>query len=116
MISTTCRYLLYKKSKKASKKPTKKRKKDNSLAVELKYLCLKFKLDKERIDTKAINRIASVLDGLIISLSFTLANLFTRNMIFSFLIGFVAIFVLIYGFYEILGIILVKKGYEKNGL
>ena len=115
LISFISRYWLYKRSKKPSKKG-KNKNNSNNLAIEMKYLMSKFDLDKEKLNTLKIAKYISLLDGIIIALAATLVLIVTEDMVLIFTIGVVLIFLLIYVLYEILGRILIKKGYRKNGL
>lgn len=110
------RYALYKKSKKTSKKVKKAKKQKDNMAIEMKYLVHKFELDPAKLDTKKIAQLISSIDAFIIAVTFTFVLLVTEDMILIFILGVLFIFVLIYGLYEILGRILLKKGYGKNGL
>lgn len=105
-------YLLSKRNKKKGKK-----KKDKSgLAVEMKYLSMKFKLDNDLVDKRSIATLISCMDALIIASTFAIVITITDNMVLELILGLALIFGLIYGLYEILGRILLKKGYGKNGL
>ncbi len=116
IISAFGRFYLYKKSKKEPKKTKKKTNAKENLAIEMKYLIAKFGLSKEKVDCLKIAKIVSLLDAFIIAIVCTFVTFVTEDMILIFLLGIVLIFTFIYGSYEILGRILKKKGYDKNGL
>ena len=56
----------------------------------------------------------SLIDAFIISFVFVVITIIPWDMGFSMLLGFVLLFGLIYALYEILGRVLVKKGWSKN--
>lgn len=105
------RCFLYKKSKKTSKRKNKKNRSD--LAIEFKYLSSKFALDREKLDTLKMARIVSLLDAIIISVTFTVVS-FITDMWLVFVLGIVIVFGLIFGLYEVLGSVLKRKGFEKK--
>ncbi len=107
------RFILYLLSK---RKSGKKKKQKIGIAVELKYLIVKFDLDGERIDNKGFASLVSLLDALIISTTVVAVVLVTDNITLELFIGLILVVLLITVIYEILGRILVKKGYGKNGL
>lgn len=109
------RLLLYLISKRAKKKGRKKKDK-SGLAIEMKYLSMKFKLDNEKVDKKSIATLISCMDALIIAATFAIVITVSDSIVLELLLGLALIFGLIYGLYEILGRILLKKGYGKNGL
>ena len=92
----------------------KKSKKDKKETVEKQYLINKFSLDKKKLNTNAINIVISLMDAFIISITLLLSISITDKYILQLLIGLVVVFVLIYVCNEILGSILVKKGYKKD--
>lgn len=94
-------------------KTTKKNKKHGT-ATEIQYLVTKFNLDKKKMETDAIAAIVSLQDALIITISLEIAILITDNVLLEMLIGLVVVIALIIGSNEIVGRILIKKGYEKR--
>ena len=97
----------------------KKRKKNAKKEIKIfgvTYLVLKFKLKKERLLTKKIIMIISLLEAFIISLVFFVINFLPLKMIWQMLIGFVLLFGLIYSIFGIFGSILLKRGYDKDEL
>lgn len=110
-ISYFGRCFLYKKSKKTSKRKNKKNR--SNLAIEFKYLSSKFALDREKLDTLKMARIVSLLDAVIISVTFTVVS-FITDMWLVFILGIVIVFGLIFGLYEVLGSVLKRKGFEKK--
>jgi hypothetical protein len=109
------RLILYMVSK-MNKKGKKKKKRNDGIAIEIKYLCTKFKLDEKKLDNKVFASIMSFIDALIISGTLTLVVMITDNLIFELFLGLIIVIVLIYVINEILGRILKRKGFEKNGL
>ena len=96
------------------KKKSKKDKKDKNETVEKQYLINKFSLDKKKLNTNSINIVISLMDAFIISITLLLSISITDKYILQLLIGLVVVFVLIYVCNEILGSILIKKGYKKD--
>lgn len=88
----------------------------SGLAIEIKYLVKKFGLDKNRIDNKKIVYLISVLDALIIAITFVVITVITDNLLLELFLGIILVTVLIYCLYEIVGRILNQKGNGKNGL
>lgn len=94
-------------------KKKKKKKNQNGIATEMKYLIAKFNLDKGKVDRVSIASIISLLDAIIISATLTLVISVTDIIILELLIGLVVVIILIYIVFEIMGKILVKRGYGK---
>lgn len=92
----------------------KKGKKDKKETVEKQYLINKFSLDKEKLNSTTINIVISLMDAFIISITLLLSISITNKYILQLLIGLVVVFILIYVCNEILGNILIKKGYKKD--
>ena len=90
----------------------KKGKKDKKETVEKQYLINKFSLDKEKLNSTTINIVISLMDAFIISITLLLSISITNKYILQLLIGLVVVFILIYVCNEILGNILIKKGYN----
>ncbi len=107
------RFSLYLFSKRKKKK---KNKNKNGIAVEMKYLSNKFNLDAKRIDNKAFAALLSFLDSLIIAGTLSLVVWITDNLILELLLGLTVLIALIYLVNEIVGRILVKRGYGKDEL
>ena len=96
-----------------SKKKTKK-KSDLMNQMEISYLVSKFNLDVNKINFLILIRIIALIDAFIISFTSSFVYYLPfKGIIWKFLIGFVMLFILIYALYEILGRILVKKGWIK---
>lgn len=102
-------YLISKLSRKKSKINESK----NGIAVEMKYLINKFKLVESKIDKKSFAAIISFLDAIIISGSLIIVIVITDNTVFEMILGLIVVTILIYVIYEILGKILIKKGFDK---
>lgn len=94
----------------------KKKKRKSGLDVELKYLITKFKLSKSRVDRKSFAAIISFIDALIISSTLIISITITDNMVLELAIGLLIVIILIYILYEILGKILILKGFDKDEL
>ncbi len=103
-------YLFFKlrKKKKANNK--------TGIAVEMKYLMTKFKLSEKRMDKKSLAAVISFLDALIISTTLIIVISMTENMVLEMFLGLAIVIALIYVTYEILGRILVRKGFDKDEL
>ncbi len=95
---------------KSNKKKKRKKKKEDEF-IEIKYLILKLK--KEKLLTKRIITIISLMNSFIISLVAFTIFLIPYKIMWQLLIGFVLLVGLIYSLYNILGKILIKKGYNK---
>lgn len=83
------------------------------MSIEIKYLSSKFSLDRDSLNTEKMNYLISAVDALIIATAFTFVS-FIDDMVVTFTVGIITVFVLIYVSYEILGKILKKKGIEKK--
>ena len=97
-------------------KKQKRKKKNKKLEefVGLSYLIPKFKLDINKMDLNYVFFMVSLIDAFIISFVFVVITIIPWDMGFSMLLGFVLLFGLIYALYDILGRVLVKKGWSKN--
>ena len=81
--------------------------------MEVSYLVSRFKIDRKKINLNLL-RIIGIINAFIISFTGTfLYYIPVERIMWKFLIGFVIIFLLIYALYEILGKVLVKKGWKK---
>ncbi len=89
-----------------------KKKKYNKIG-EINYLVIKFKLDPKKIKYKNLSTITCSLNALIISFTSVIIIFIDIAFIWKMLIGFVLLFMLIYATYEILGRMLVKKGWKR---
>ena len=96
------------------KQKSKKKNKKLEEFVGLSYLIPKFKLDINKMDLNYVFIMVSLIDAFIISFVFVVITIIPWDMGFSMLLGFVLLFGLIYALYEILGRVLVKKGWSKN--
>jgi len=92
----------------------KKRKKDAKEIMEIRYLVLTYKLKKEKLLTRKIILLISLIDAFIITGTFLIIILIPYPIIWQLMIGFVLLLGLIYAIYNIFGRILVKKGYDKE--
>lgn len=92
----------------------KKSKKNKELFItEYKYLCNKFNININNLLTKKMAFVISIIDSFIITIVFLVIMLIPLAIMWQLLIGFVLLFGLIYSIYEIVGRILVKKGYKE---
>lgn len=107
------RLYLFKRNNKVSKRSNKKEKKKDNMSIEIKYLSSKFSLDRDSLNTEKMNYLISAVDASIIATAFTLVS-FIDDMVVTFIVGIITVFVLIYVSYEILGKILKKKGIKKK--
>lgn len=96
------------------KQKSKKKNKKLEEFVGLSYLIPKFKLDINKMELNYVFFMVSLIDAFIISFVFVVITIIPWDMGFSMLLGFVLLFGLIYALYEILGRVLVKKGWSKN--
>ena len=92
------------------KQKSKKKNKKLEEFVGLSYLIPKFKLDINKMDLNYVFFMVSLIDAFV----FVVITIIPWDMGFSMLLGFVLLFGLIYALYEILGRVLVKKGWSKN--
>ena len=91
-----------------------KRKSKKIELIEITYLTKKFNLDLEKINLNRLLIVTALFNSLIISTSSLIIILIDIHIFFKLGIGLVLVFSLIYSLYEILGRILVKKGFDKN--
>ena len=94
----------------------KKKKNKTGIAVEMRYLMTKFKLSEKKVDRKSLAAIISFIDAVIISTTLIIVVSVTENMVLEMLLGLIIVIVLIYVSYEILGRILIRKGFDKDEL
>lgn len=95
-------------------KSKKKKKKEAREIIEIRYLVLTYNLNKEKLLKPSIILLISILDALIITGVFLVVVHIPYAIIWQLLAGFVLLLGLIYSIYNILGRILVKKGYDKK--
>ena len=100
-------YNLFKASQMLKNK--KNRKNKDKYIFSVKYLMNKFKLKKEKLLTKKMLFIYSIIDSFIITLVFMIISLIEVPFIVQLFIGFALLFALIYAIYELLGRYLKKK-------
>lgn len=92
------------------------RSKKKKLSIEMKYLVSRFKISKRILEKKSFMFIISLLDATIISSTVLVTSLITDNLILELFISLIFVLLLIAIVYEVLGRILIKKGYGKNGI
>ena len=80
--------------------------------MEIEYLCKKFNLPKSKVNTKKIKWLFSIVNPLIISLTFIVV-ISINSIIIGILVGFAIMMALIYSIYEIIGRVL-KRRNNKN--
>lgn len=88
--------------------------KKKNKSVEVYYLNYRFNLDIDKMNKKSIKMSISILDALVISISIFASLTITSKMLLVPIIGLVFIFILIFILNEILGRILLLKGYESK--
>ncbi len=76
----------------------------------------KFKLNEKKVDRKSLAAIISFLDAIIISATLIIVISATDNMALEMILGLIIVIALIYATYEVLGRILIRKGFDKDGL
>ncbi len=91
-------------------KPHLKGKKKNKKIMEVDYLVLRFKLDRNKLIKRWIFLYFALFNACIISVVSTVVSFVPIDLIWQLLIGFALLFGLIYSLYEIFGRYLVKKG------
>ena len=95
-------------------KGKKKKKKDNEL-MELSYLIIKFKLDKNKLPLNKLLVVISLINAFIISIVSVTVLILDTYIIIKLLVGFALLMGLIYSLYEILGRVLERRGMVKDG-
>ncbi len=88
------------------------KKKDYQKLGEINYLIRRFGLDSKRINYKALSYITASVNAFIIAAVCVIISLIKIKFIWQMLIGFALLFAMIYALYEILGRILIKKGWR----
>lgn len=106
-------YLLNIKKTTAILKNKRNKKNKETIITEYKYLCSKFGINIKNLLNKKMAIVISFIDAFIITVVFLIIMLIPLKMMWQLLIGFVLLFGLIYSIYEILGRMLVKKGYKE---
>lgn len=94
-------------------KSKKKKKKEAKEIIEIRYLMVSFKLKKEKLLTKKIIALISIVDAFIITTVYLVVVHIPYAIIWQLMTGFVLLLGLIYSIYSIIGSILVKKGYKE---
>ena len=94
-------------------KSKKRKKKEAKEIIEIKYLIICHELKKEKLLVPKIILLISSLDALIITSVFLVVVNIPYGIVWQLLTGFVLLMGLIYSVYNILGKILVKKGFNK---
>ncbi len=94
----------------------KKHKEKSGISVEIKYLISKFNLKKSKLDKKRYAAIISFLDAIIISATLIIVITITDNFFLEMILGLFIVIMFIYILYEILGRILIWKGFDKDEL
>lgn len=102
------RLMLYKMSK--SKRG---RKKKWGTYTDIMYLNKRFGLNPKKTDTLGIASIVSLLDAFIITISLYISVNISDSIVIEMLVGLVVVVMLILITNEIIGRILLKKGYDK---
>ena len=97
----------------SSNKSKKKKKKEAKEIIEIRYLMVSFKLKKEKLLTKKIIALISIVDAFIITTVYLVVVHIPYAIIWQLMTGFVLLLGLIYSIYSIIGSILVKKGYKE---
>ena len=92
-------------------KSKKKKKKEAREIIEIRYLMITYNLKKEKLLTRNIILLISVIDAFIICSVFLVIGFIPYAIIWQLMVGFVLLLGLIYSIYNILGRILVKKGF-----
>lgn len=90
------------------------KKNKDSLSMEMKYLVNKYKLSKTKVKSRGIIIIISLLDALILVGTMELTTLITDKIWLEMIISIPLVLVLLLIIYHIFGLILLKKGYDKN--
>ncbi|MBE6155283.1 MAG: hypothetical protein E7164_00825 [Firmicutes bacterium] len=95
-------------------KSTKRKKKEAREIIEIRYLIISHNLKKEKLLNPKIILLISLIDALIITTVFLVIVLIPYSIIWQLMAGFVLLLGLIYSIYNILGMILYKKGYGEK--
>lgn len=110
VICFVIRFVLFVWKNRKKKKKTKT--KQNKTILEINYLITRFKLEEKDLKKKSNYAMISLLDALIIAITFTVVILITNILILQLLIGLVVAMGLIFATFELYGKYLVKK-YKK---
>ena len=92
----------------------KKSYKDATKQMDILYLVNKFKLNNKKTKYNTLKWITNIINPLIISITFIIVTNI-KSFILGIMIGFLVMMMLIYSIYEIIGRILKKKEFDKNG-
>lgn len=92
-----------------------KLKKNKKNLWEVNYLVNRFGLNRRKIDYKKIIRLVNITNAFIISFVCTIISILPIKFMWQMLIAFVVLFVMMFLFYELLGIYCKKKGWKTNG-
>ncbi len=92
----------------------KKSYKDTTKQMDILYLVNKFKLNTKKTKYNTLKWITNIINPLIISITFIIVTNI-KSFTLGIMIGFLVMMMLIYSIYEIIGRILKKKEFDKNG-
>lgn len=92
----------------------KKSYKDATKQMDILYLVNKSKLNTKKTKYNTLKWITNIINPLIISITFIIVTNI-KSFILGIMIGFLVMMMLIYSIYEIIGRILKKKEFDKNG-
>lgn len=92
----------------------KKSYKDATKQMDILYLVNKFKLNTKKTKYNTLKWITNIVNPLIISITFIIVTNI-KSFTLGIMIGFLVMMMLIYSIYEIIGRILKKKEFDKNG-
>ncbi len=92
----------------------KKSYKDATKQMDILYLVNKFKLNTKKTKYNTLKWITNIINPLIISITFIIVTNI-KSFTLGIMIGFLVMMMLIYSIYEIIGRILKKKEFDKNG-
>lgn len=92
----------------------KKSYKDATKQMDILYLVNKFKLNNKKTKYNTLKWITNIINPLIISITFIIVTNI-KSFTLGIMIGFLVMMMLIYSIYEIIGRILKKKEFDKNG-
>lgn len=82
--------------------------------MDILYLVNKFKLNTKKTKYNTLKWITNIINPLIISITFIIVTNI-KSFTLGIMIGFLVMMMLIYSIYEIIGRILKKKEFDKNG-
>lgn len=92
------------------------KKKKYAKISELGFLVRKFNLDKKKMDYKKCLNGVAIINAFIISLTIVIVDILPINIMFTLIVAFVILMVLIYTFYTVYGKYLYKKWGKNNGV